>query len=64
MDSEDIHVCQFISSAGETCIPANIATGLAKYTDVNSSIITWFDDDAFEGQEFVDIHSIDASEVF
>lgn len=62
--SNDVHVCQFINSASQTSIPADIATGLAKHTDIKSSILTWFGYDPFDGQEVVDIRSVDASEGF
>lgn len=59
--ANSVHVCQFINTAGQTSIPADIATGLAKHTDNKSSILTWFGYDSFDGQEVVDIHSVDAS---
>jgi len=61
-DEMNIHICQFINSASETSIPADIATGLAKYTDVESSIITWYDYDSFAGDELVDVYSLEADD--
>lgn len=58
------HVCQFINSASQTSIPADIATALAKYTDVESSIITWYDCDSFAEDELVNIYSLEARDGF
>lgn len=62
--SDTIHVCQLVNAAGPTSIPADIATGLARHTDVESTVVSWYETDTFEGDDLVDTYSLSAGEGF
>ena len=53
-------VCYVVNAVGETSVPADIATALERYTDVQVDILAWFDANPFEGEDLVDVTCLDA----
>lgn len=60
MTGSSISVCHVVNAVDTTSVPADIATALAAHTDVRAGICAWFDADAFDGDDTVDVHCVDA----
>jgi len=57
---DSIKACQVVNAVGTTSVPADIATALQKYTDVESGILAWFDADSFDGEDTVEVSCVGA----
>lgn len=55
-----MRICIVVNSVGMTSIPADIAVGLAKYTEFEPTILSWFNAEKFYGSELVDVRCVDA----
>lgn len=57
---QTIRVCFVVNSVHGTSVPADIATALAKYTNVEVDILAWFSAEPFEADDLVDVHCLNA----
>ncbi len=55
-----LRVCQVANAVDETSIPADIAVGLARHTDIESGILGWYSVDGFDGDDHVTTHTVGA----
>lgn len=55
-----LDICFVVNAVGEGSIPAEIATAVTRHTDHTVDILTWFDSGPFEGDELLEVRSIDA----
>lgn len=55
-----MRVCFVVNAVGETSVPADIATALVEYTDVEVDVLAWFRAEPFEGDDLVDTACLEA----
>lgn len=58
---KDLRVCHVVNAVGETSIPAQIATGLGRYTEAEATVLAWFSAGEFPNQQEVNVEFLDAS---
>lgn len=56
----DPHVCFVVNAVGQTSVPADIAVGLARHTDVEVDLLAWFSNEPFDGDDEVGVTRVDA----
>lgn len=60
----EIRVCHVVNAVDETTGPANHATALAKYTDIDPGLLAWFSAERFDEDDLIEVHSLDAPQSF
>lgn len=55
-----MEVCFLVNSLDRTSVPADIAVGLARYTDVDVEVLAWFSAGPFEGRDLVGVRCLEA----
>jgi len=55
-----IRVCYVVNAVDETSVPADIATALARYTNIDTEILAWFNASGFEGDDQVPVTELNA----
>lgn len=61
---DDLCIYQIVNSVGPTSVPADIAVGIARYTDHQSKILTWFSADELDREPSVEVGCVSASRGF
>jgi len=57
---DPIRVCFVVNAVGETSVPADIATGIAKYTEIDVDILAWWEATSFHDEERVTVTELNA----
>lgn len=57
--SKSIRVCYVVNSVHDSSIPADLAKGITRYTDIEVDILAWFEARPFESDQLVDVRSLD-----
>lgn len=60
MGDDTIRVCHVVNAVSTTSVPADIATGLVKHTDIQADILAWFNVESFNGMDLIQVHDIGA----
>lgn len=57
---DHLRVCHVVNAVGTTSIPADIASALLEYTDIEAGILAWFHAEPFDGSDEVSVHCVNA----
>lgn len=57
---EHIRVCHVVNAVDTTSVPADIATALMEYTNIDADILAWFQVEQFDGIDKMSVHCINA----
>jgi len=60
MPTKPIRVLHVANAVDTTSVPADIATALARYTNIDVGILGWFGVDSFDNDELLTVHNINA----
>jgi len=60
MTGDNLRVCYVVNAVSETSVPADIASALNKYTDVEVDILAWFDVEPFDADDRMSVTCVSA----